>query len=122
LRAAAGIVLITQTLSFLIETGTVTSSNWAVALIALVSGASLLLGFLMPVGGILATLCCAGVALSLVPLDSSNLEQIRPAATLLAVMAVALSLLGPGAFSMDCRLYGRREIVITRVPQSRKTD
>jgi len=115
-------VLITQTLSFLIETGTVTSSNWAVALIALVSGASLLLGFLMPVGGILATLCCAGVALSLVPLDSSNLEQIRPAATLLAVVAVALSLLGPGAFSMDCRLYGRREIVINRVPQSRKTD
>jgi len=122
LRAAAGIVLITETSSFLFGTGTLTSSNWAVALIALVSGVSLLLGFLMPVGGILATICSAVVALPLVPIDSLNLPQIRAVATLLAVMAAALSLLGPGAFSMDSRLFGRREIIIRKVSQSRKMD
>jgi len=122
LRAAAGIVLITETSSFLFGTGTLTSSNWAVALIALVSGVSLLLGFLMPVGGILATICSAVVALSLVPIDSLNLPQIRAVATLLAVMAAALSLLGPGAFSMDSRLFGRREIIIRKVSQSRRME
>lgn len=30
----------------------------------------------------------------------------------IAAIAVALALLGPGAFSVDARLFGRREIVI----------
>lgn len=30
----------------------------------------------------------------------------------LAIICVALVLLGPGAFSLDARLFGRREIII----------
>jgi hypothetical protein len=38
----------------------------------------------------------------------------------MTVAAVALALLGPGAFSLDGRLFGRREIVIP--PSSRKPE
>ncbi|HEX3543577.1 MAG TPA: hypothetical protein VHT31_03545 [Candidatus Acidoferrum sp.] len=37
------------------------------------------------------------------------------------VMAAAIALLGPGAFSLDARLFGRREILIpppSREPKS----
>ena len=33
---------------------------------------------------------------------------------LLFVIGVAVALMGPGAFSVDCRLFGRREIVVPR--------
>jgi hypothetical protein len=35
-----------------------------------------------------------------------------PATIFLIVMAATVLLLGPGAFSLDSRLFGRREIVI----------
>jgi len=34
----------------------------------------------------------------------------------LAVISAALVLLGPGAFSLDARLFGRREIIIPEGP------
>jgi hypothetical protein len=36
------------------------------------------------------------------------------AAGILVVLGIALTLLGPGLFSLDFRLFGRREIVIPR--------
>jgi len=47
------------------------------------------------------------------------LHDVRLMACGMIVAAVALALLGPGAFSLDGRLFGRREIVIppaTRPP------
>jgi hypothetical protein len=38
--------------------------------------------------------------------------EARSTAALATVIAAALVCLGPGAFSLDGRLYGRREIVI----------
>jgi hypothetical protein len=35
-----------------------------------------------------------------------------PATLFAGVIAVALCLLGPGAFSLDARWFGRREVVI----------
>jgi hypothetical protein len=35
---------------------------------------------------------------------------------LAASMLVAIMLLGPGAFSIDARMYGRREIIIPLSP------
>jgi len=40
------------------------------------------------------------------------------AAFSLAAMSAALVLLGPGAFSLDARLFGRREIIIPEGPRS----
>ena len=81
---------------------------WTIGLLAIAIGLVLLIGFLTPIAGAAATIgylvigvsrhCCACSALYL------------------AVISAALVLLGPGAVSLDARLFGRREIIIPRPP------
>ena len=66
--------------------------------------AALVAGFLTPLfAGVV-------VVLSLMQLGGLN-DSLGPAVR--AVNAVALALLGPGAFSLDARLFGPRTVVIT---------
>jgi len=117
LRSTTGIVLIFEGASALMRSDTPMVLTGTFALIAMASGVSLLLGLFTPVGGVLAALCSVAAALLLIPVDALD-SQIRPAAVLVAVMAVSLGLLGPGAFSLDSRLFGRREIVIPQLSRS----
>jgi uncharacterized membrane protein YphA (DoxX/SURF4 family) len=117
LRSAAGVALIFGGVSALLGSATPTFFAGTLALIAVTSGLSLLLGFLTPIGGVAAGLCCVAAGLTLIPMDALEASQITPLALLVAVMAVSLGLLGPGAFSIDSRLFGRREIVISRLPR-----
>ncbi len=82
------------------------------ALCSILVGLGLLLGFLTPVAGAIATFgyLVGGVTL----LIASDLGKHTSAfsALDLAVMSLTLVLLGPGAFSLDARLFGRREIII----------
>ena len=85
-------------------------------LLILMAGASFLIGFLTPVAGVLSVLDGVSVALSWLPPPLSDDFGGAPAAAFLAVMAAAVTLLGPGAFSLDARWFGRREIVIPVFP------
>ncbi len=94
---------------------------WSIGLIALASGASLLIGFLTPVAGVLVALGSAGLALSWFPAPSPNLFDGKLAAVFVTTMASAIVFLGPGAFSLDSRLFGRREIFIPPASRSPKS-
>ena len=87
---------------------------WLTALLAVASGAALLVGFLTPIASTLVALGGAAVTLDAMGATSVNL-QADPLATLLVVaIAVAMACLGPGAFSLDAWLFGRREVLIPR--------
>ena len=72
---------------------------------------SLLLGFLTPV---LALLC---FVLEITGLFISGVSDAR--AVLFPLQAASLVLLGPGAYSLDARLFGRRILVLSPKKSSR---
>jgi len=83
-----------------------------VASVAVVTGLALIIGFMTPIasvllsaGGLLLTVD-ASTALHL-SLFESGLARIE-----FIVISAALIPLGPGALSLDARLYGRREIEV----------
>lgn len=78
------------------------------ATIVLVCAACLLVGFLTP---IMATITGVGAIAGI----TSGLQFPAYSLVALVVLATAIALLGPGAFSIDSQLFGRREILI---PQS----
>jgi putative oxidoreductase len=68
----------------------------------IVVGSLLLAGFLTPVAAILLGLAALNIAFSE--------EKWTPVSVF--IVALATALLGPGAFSIDARLFGRREMII----------
>lgn len=76
----------------------------AVLVVCLIS-VSLSVGFLTPLLSVIAGV--ATVANLLIGFNSGNFICL-----FLIVNAAALALLGPGAYSLDARLFGRRVIVV----------
>jgi uncharacterized membrane protein YphA (DoxX/SURF4 family) len=89
----------------------------AVALVAMGAGASLLIGFLTPVAAALVVLGGTAMAQTWLPAPMDNADGILP--VFVAAVAAAIVPLGPGAFSVDAYLFGRREIVIRAEPGGR---
>jgi uncharacterized membrane protein YphA (DoxX/SURF4 family) len=89
-------------------------ATWLAGLAALLSGAFLLIGFLTPIAGIAVGLGAIGVRLSLLGAGAPTLFDSRSAIAFAVTMLIAIVLLGPGAFSLDARVFGRREIIIPR--------
>jgi uncharacterized membrane protein YphA (DoxX/SURF4 family) len=112
LRAAAGGTLFVQSAAYLVDWHGLGLLTLVVSVLTVASGALLLIGYLTPFAGILAGLFCLGSALSWFPAPNLELFEAKLTAALAAVIVVALVCLGPGAFSMDARLFGRREIII----------
>lgn len=88
------------------------SASVVVAVVLISTGGCILVGFLTPVLGILAGIECLGLASLWFPLPSGSLLDCKPFILHLIATATAISLLGPGAYSLDARLFGWREIVI----------
>jgi len=92
---------------------------WIGAVTLLVAGAGLVIGFVTPLASLLVLFCLAGMTLSWLPDAPPNLLGGQMMTLLLVASAIGIALLGPGAFSLDGYLFGRREIVIPpRPPES----
>jgi len=83
----------------------------AVALLAAGSGILILTGCFTRIGSFLVVLASVGCIFAWPPDPGLNLFESRLTAALVAVIASALVCLGPGAFSLDARLFGRQEII-----------
>lgn len=86
--------------------------NLIAGVLYLAGGAALLIGFLTPAFGVLFCLAAIYSQISAgAPTNQGLLGyDLKTAYTI--VMAIALTLLGPGILSLDARLFGRREIII----------
>jgi uncharacterized membrane protein YphA (DoxX/SURF4 family) len=112
LRITIGLGMLIQASGWLIASPTSDNGMWAPGLLALVIGISLILGFLTPLAGAVSAL--AGIATRLLhPAWSSSMTSLLGVSPL--VMVIAITLLGPGAFSLDAYFFGRRRIIVPRV-------
>jgi hypothetical protein len=118
LRVAVGATAAIQGAAYLADGRNPTLEVWVIGLAVVVSGISLLIGFLTPVAGGLVALTTTGIALSWLPAPTPNLFSSLLPAILVAIIGAAVAFLGPGALSVDCRLFGRREIIIPHAPRS----
>ena len=85
---------------------------WAVVLMALLGGLCLIGGLFTPAAGVMAIVGTALVATG--PIHESHLFFRSQGSLLLAAATVSIVLIGPGAYSIDARIFGRREILIPR--------
>ena len=117
LRTAAGVAAVLEGSVYLSGRSGATTGAWAVGVGAVASGTFLLLGFLTPFAGLLVASGSAAFAFGWLLPPTPNPADQRLTAFFVFIVAVAIVCLGPGARSLDCYLFGRREIVIP--PDSR---
>lgn len=118
LRAAIGVTTIVQGALYLTDPGNLTLETGTVGLAAIASGALLLMGFLTPVAGALVAVGTLGVGLAWFPAATRNLFDAKLPTVFAVIISAAIVFLGPGALSIDARLFGRREIIIPPVSRS----
>ena len=104
LRVLVGVTLIAQIVTQ-VGSSELSASGWVLAVVVVLGAGSLLLGFATPVVAVVIGLVSIAVAF--------NLDIV--------VLSTAIALLGPGAFSIDARMFGRREILITNARRTQKS-
>ena len=115
LRIVVGGAAAIQGAAYVTQTTEPNALTWIASVLAVVSGAALVAGFLTPASGVAAGLTTLFIAATWAAPHTSLLIE-RVAAVFMIVDAAALALLGPGAHSLDARLFGRREIIVPRDP------
>jgi uncharacterized membrane protein YphA (DoxX/SURF4 family) len=115
LRTTAGAVLITQGVAYLSDRSELGFFALVVVSVLSIVGLLLLVGFLTRAVALVAAVIGVNTIIAWFP----SAPLVTPmTAVLFVVIAIAVICLGPGAYSLDARLFGRREIVIpTRSPK-----
>ena len=77
--------------------------NATFAALLLIGGACLFTGFMTPIVAVVVGVGAVGFGI---------LFEVSYIVVAIVILAAAIALLGPGAFSIDARLFGHREILI----------
>lgn len=120
LRAAAGVTAGIQGAVYLSGRGDAVAWLTAAGLLCVLTGLALSIGLLTPVSGALVAVEAVSISMSWLPAPDSNLFNAPLPTVLIVIVAIAVIFLGPGAFSLDARLFGRREIIIPHLPRNPK--
>jgi uncharacterized membrane protein YphA (DoxX/SURF4 family) len=115
LRGLVSITLVTQAIAQLTTTN-VGLLNVCVACFELLTAVCLLVGFLTPLVAMVIGLGAILLAFLDVPLRVQYSFDTLHTLINVIVLSVVIFFLGPGAFSFDARMFGRREIRIPAVP------
>ncbi|WP_184223492.1 TQO small subunit DoxD [Granulicella aggregans] len=116
LRGAGGSVLVVQGITLYQQERALGPMVLAVIVVTIVVGILLCLGFLTRFAMAVGALGTIGSMFYWLPFPRSGLFETRSTEILALVIAAAIASVGPGAFSVDARLFGRREVII---PKSR---
>jgi hypothetical protein len=119
LRVALGTSVLIQAGAYLAGRSDSASEAWIAGLLSAAAGISLLIGLVTPWAAALAGVLAGAARASVIPLPDTALA---PSVTLLAAIAIAVVLLGPGAYSLDARLFGLREIIIPKAYSGQSHD
>ena len=118
LRATAGVALVYSCMIHFIAGQDVRVLTLIVATLLSICGLLLLFGLFNWFACSFSALISLGAALALIPVPVWNVAAAKVSAVFIAVIVIALLCLGPGAYSLDARRHGRREISIPARPRS----
>ena len=121
LRTTIGCAFVAQGVGYLAAWHDLKTASGAVCLVEVASGVLLVTGYFTPFAAVGAALSCVVTSLALVQSPAPNFFEARSDAALTMTIAVAIVCLGPGAFSIDSRRFGRREIIISEAASERRT-
>jgi uncharacterized membrane protein YphA (DoxX/SURF4 family) len=110
LRASLGSTLVAYGMMWMAGERWSFDPNWLLASALIITGVMLLIGFLTPAA---STAVCIGGVIGAVQGFFAN-EASEIFIVFVTFTAASIALLGPGAVSVDARLFGRREIVIPK--------
>lgn len=116
MRVALGATSAVEGGAHLFQRDGMTVAAAAAGILAVAGGVSLLLGCLTPLASILAA--SGGAAITFQGAPAALLLGGGPPPLLLLSVAAAVVLLGPGAFSLDARLFGLRKVIIPQAPRA----
>jgi uncharacterized membrane protein YphA (DoxX/SURF4 family) len=102
LRSFVALTLIAQGLTY-VRASDPNLSKWLIVLLFFAGAGCLLIGVFTPIAAIVIAFGAIAFAIFI---DSNY------AVVVVIILAAAIALLGPGAYSVDARLFGRREIRI----------
>jgi uncharacterized membrane protein YphA (DoxX/SURF4 family) len=111
LRAVLGVAVAAEG-AFYIWEPSASIGGWCVGITAIASGAMLVFGFLTPFIALLVGVGAVALLLSLLPVCTPNVFDSKPALIFALTMLFAVVGAGPGRYSVDARMFGRREIII----------
>jgi len=111
-RLIIGVMAIAFAVRWITGAGDRTPYVWVIGVVTAACGAMLVLGLMTLIAGVTACASILAITLSAGALSSILVSGPAVLNLVTAILALGLALTGPGAFSLEGRFYGRREIVV----------